>query len=138
MSWRGMEGGIAAANAGHDVVMSPTSHCYFDYAQSKNPGESESIGGYIPLRTVYAFEPIPAGLAQANRNHILGGQGNVWTEFLAMPSDVEFFAFPRAAALAEVLWSPAEAREVKDFNRRLESHQKRLDHLNVNYRKLDE
>jgi hexosaminidase len=138
MSWRGMEGGIAAATAGHDVVMAPVSHCYFDYAQSWKPGEPDWVGGYIPLPTVYAFEPIPSGLAPANQAHILGGQGNVWTESLAIPSELEYFAFPRAVALAEVLWSPAEGREYKDFCRRLESHQKRLDELKVNYRKLDE
>jgi hexosaminidase len=106
------------ATAGHDVVMSPTSHCYFDYAQSWKPGEPDWVGGFIPLQTVYAFEPIPAGLAAENRAHILGGQGNVWTESLVTPSEVEYFAFPRAAALAEVLWSPVEAREYKDFCRR--------------------
>jgi hexosaminidase len=136
MSWRGVEGGIAAANAGHDVVMSPTSHCYFDYAQSRQPGEPESIGGFIPLRTVYEFEPIPPGLEPAQRRHILGAQGNVWTEFIHEPADVEYFAFPRAAALAEVLWSPADKKDYLDFFRRLQFHVKRLDAVGVNYRKL--
>lgn len=137
MSWRGVQGGIAAANAGHDVVMSPTSHCYLDYAQSRNPGEPESIGGFIPLRTVYEFEPVPPGLEAPKRHHVLGGQGNVWTEFIHTPAGVEYFAFPRAAALAEVLWSPAEGRNYQDFIRRLTVHTKRLDALKVNYRKLD-
>lgn len=137
MSWRGVEGGIAAANAGHDVVMSPTSHCYFDYAQSREPGELESIGGFIPLPTVYDFEPIPVALDESKRHHILGAQGNVWTEFIHTPAEAEHFAFPRAAALAEVLWSPAEGKDYLDFHRRLKEHQKRLDALRVNYRKLD-
>jgi hexosaminidase len=135
MSWRGMEGGVAAAKAGHDVVMSPTTHCYFDYAQSKDPGEPESIGGYIPLEKVYAFDPLPRDLAPDKRHHILGGQGNVWTEFLTGPSDVEYFAFPRAVALAEVLWSPANAKDYEDFCRRLPACEKRLDVLKVRYRR---
>jgi hexosaminidase len=137
MSWRGTEGGIAAAEAGHDVVMSPTSHCYFDYAQAEGAGEPECIGGLIPLRTVYAFEPVPANVPAGKRSHILGAQGNIWTEFIWTPSEAEYFAFPRAAALAEVVWSPAAGREFGDFRRRLEGHLKRLDQLDVNYHRLD-
>jgi len=137
MSWRGTAGGLAAATAGHDVVMSPTTHCYFDYSQSRAPGEPESIGGFIPLPTVYAFEPVPADLAMDQRQHILGAQGNVWTEYIRTPAELEYFAFPRAVALAEVVWSPAEARDYADFQRRLERHLQRLDQLEVNYRKLD-
>jgi hexosaminidase len=138
MSWRGTAGGIAAAEGGHDVVMSPTSHCYFDYAQARGPNEPESIGGFIPLAAVYAFEPVPPSLAESNRRHILGAQGNVWTEFIGTPQDVEYFAFPRTVALAEVLWSPSESRNFDEFRRRLEHHLKRLDQFDVNYRKLDE
>lgn len=137
MSWRGTRGGLTAAKAGHDVVMSPTSHCYFDYAQSKNPGEPESIGGFVPLETVYSYEPIPSGLPAGQRQHILGGQGNVWTEFISTPSEVEYFAFPRAAALAEVLWLPAAEKDYGDFLFRLRTHTQRLDQLRVNYRRLD-
>jgi hexosaminidase len=137
MSWRGMEGGIAAAEAGHDVVMSPTTHCYFDYAQAKGPSEPESIGGFIPLATVYGFEPMPPQLAAEKQRHVLGAQGNVWGEFIWTPLDVEYFAFPRAAALAEVVWSPAHGRDYADFLRRLARHLQRLDQLHVNYRKLD-
>ena len=136
MSWRGIAGGIAAANAGHDVVMSPTSHCYFDYAQAKGPDEPEAIGGFIPLATVYAFEPIPPELPADQRRHILGAQGNVWTEFIWTPKDAEYFAFPRGAALAEVLWTPAEGRDYVDFLSRLGAHCRRLDQLAVNYRPL--
>ena len=112
MSWRGWEGGIAAANLGHDVVMSPTTHCYFDYAQAKGAGEPECIGGFIPLETVYAFEPVPAAVPADHAHHILGAQGNIWGEFLFEPRDVEYFAFPRAVALAEVVWSPAGGRQI--------------------------
>ncbi len=138
MSWRGTTGGLAAAQAGHDVVMSPTSHCYFDYAQARGPAEPECIGGFIPLPVVYEFEPVPAGLHHTKHHHILGAQGNLWTEFMWTPQDVEYFAFPRAVALAEVVWSPATNRRFDEFLDRLKVHLKRLDMRNVNYRRLDE
>ena len=134
MSWRGTEGGLAAAQAGHDVVMSPTTHCYFDYAQAREPGEPECIGGFVPLATVYAFEPVPPGLPEAKRRHILGAQGNLWSEFLWTPREVEYFAFPRAAALAEVVWSPAGAATFTEFQHRLKVHTRRLEELGVNFR----
>ena len=118
--------------------MTPTTHCYFDYAQAPGPGEPESIGGLIPLETVYRFEPIPARLDASRHRLILGAQGNLWTEFLRTPRDVEYFAFPRAVALAEVVWSPSTGHDDEDFLRRLRSHQGRLDALDVNYRRLDE
>ncbi len=80
--------------------MSPTSHCCFDYAESQKAGEPESIGGFIPLRMVYEFDPIPPGLELSKRHHVLGAQGNVWTEFIPTPAGVEYFVFPRAAAPA--------------------------------------
>lgn len=135
MSWRGIEGGIAAANAGHDVVMSPTSHCYLDYAQSKAPEEPESIGGFVPLELVYDFDPVPPALPEEKRHHILGGQGNLWSEYLWTGADVEYFAYPRATALAEALWSPADLKHLADFEARLASHFQRLDTLFVNYRR---
>jgi hexosaminidase len=135
MSWRGTAGGLAAAQSGHDVVMSPTTHCYFDYAQAKGPGEPECIGGFIPLPAVYEFEPVPAGLPEARRSHILGVQGNLWTEFMRAPRDVEYFAFPRAVALSEVAWSPSAGKNTAAFLDRLAFHLKRLDQLGVNYRK---
>lgn len=137
MSWRGWEGGIAAANLGHDVVMSPTTHCYLDYAQAQGPGEPESIGGFIPLEKVYAFDPIPRAVDAARARHILGAQGNLWGEYFFEPRAVEYFAFPRAVALAEVVWSGAEGRDHADFRKRLAVHLERLDALNVNYRRLD-
>ena len=136
MSWRGTAGGLAAAQAGHDVVMSPTTHCYFDYAQAKGPGEPECIGGFITLDKVHGFDPVPPELAESQRRHLLGVQGNIWGEFIWTPQDVDYFAFPRAVALAEVGWSPAPGGSFNDFLRRLESHSKRLDQAGVNYRKL--
>lgn len=137
MSWRGWEGGIAAANLGHDVVMSPTTHCYLDYAQAQGPGEPEAIGGFIPLEKVYAFDPIPRAVDGARARRILGAQGNIWGEYLFEPRDVEYFAFPRAIALAEILWTRPEPPDYAGFLRRLAVHLERLDALHVNYRRLD-
>lgn len=137
MSWRGTAGGIAAATAGHDVVMSPTTHCYLDYAQAKGPAEPECIGGFLPLQKVYEFDPMPQGLERGRQRHILGAQGNIWTEYIRTPRDVEYFAFPRAAALAEVAWSPPEQKDFDDFHGRLGVHMRRLDLLGVNYRRLE-
>jgi hexosaminidase len=136
MSWRGTSGGLAAARAGHDVVMAPTSHTYFDYYQSRDrESEPLAIGGFLPLDTVYAFEPIPAELEPRFHHHILGAQGQVWTEYMKTPSHVEYMAFPRVAALAEVVWTPKERRDVADFRERLATHLRRLDALGVNYRR---
>lgn len=135
MSWRGMDGGIAAARAGHDVVMSPTSDCYFDYYQSQDTStEPHAIGGFLPLERVYSFEPIPPGLTAKAREHILGAQGNVWTEFIETPEYLEYMTFPRLSALAEVVWSPASKRNWKSFQLRWNSLAKRLDARNVTYR----
>ena len=137
MSWRGEEGGIAAARAGHDVVMTPTSHTYFDYYQSKDQTrEPLAIGGFLPLETVYAYEPMPEQLEPQFASHVLGAQGQVWTEYMPTPKQVEYMAFPRLSALAEVVWSPKERRDYSDFVRRLEAHQLRLQALDVNYRPI--
>ncbi len=133
MSWRGTEGGIEAARSGHDVVMSPTSHCYFDYYQARE-GEPPGIGGYIPLEQVYAFEPVPPELSKKEARHILGGQGNVWTEYINDPAQVEYMAFPRLCAMAEVLWSPPKGRDYADFTRRMGDQYLRLDERGVNFR----
>ncbi len=137
MSWRGIEGGIAAATAGHDVVMSPTTHCYLDYAQGKEASEPESIGGFLPVDKVYSFEPVPPGLPLDKQHHILGGQGNLWTEYIHCLREAEYFVYPRAAALAEILWSPATGRDFASFKQRAAVQQLRLDQLGVNYRRLD-
>src|SRR6266566_5245598 len=135
MSWRGMEGGIAAAQAGHDVVMTPTSNTYFDYYQSQNTAaEPLAIGGFLPLETVYAFEPVPAGFDSVQAAHILGTQGQIWTEYQRTPKNVEYMVFPRLVALAEVAWTPREQKDFADFTRRLSQHLARLGVLDVNYR----
>ena len=115
MSWRGTEGGIAAAKAGHDVVMSPTSHCYIDYYQGSPAVEPPGIGGYLPLSQVYSFEPVPDALTEAEAGHVLGGQVNLWTEYVSDGRHAEYMALPRLAALAEAVWSPKTGRDWEDF-----------------------
>ncbi len=132
MSWRGMEGGIDAANMGHDVIMTPTSHCYFDYYQSDDPNEPLAIGGYLPLEMVYSFEPTPADIAPDKEHHILGAQANLWTEYLKTPQSVEYMILPRMLALAEVVWSPKEKRNYEDFTKRLEPHVLQLQAAGIN------
>jgi hexosaminidase len=104
MSWQGMEGGIAAAKLKHQVVMTPTSYCYFDYYQSGHPSEPLAIGGYLPLEKVYQFDPVK-GLEDEYKRYILGAQANLWTEYLPTMKAVEYSAFPRLIAMAEVLWN---------------------------------
>ncbi len=133
MSWRGYKGGVEAATMGHDVVMSPTSFCYFDFYQSRLPGEPLSIGGYLPIDRVYAFEPVPDVLEEKNRKHILGAQANLWTEYIKTPEHVEYMIMPRMSALSEVLWSPAEKRNYDDYTRRLTGHFKLLDFKRIKY-----
>ncbi|MFB3852220.1 MAG: beta-N-acetylhexosaminidase [Vicinamibacterales bacterium] len=135
MSWRGVKGGIQAARSGHDVVMAPTSHTYFDYYQTKQiEGEPVAIGGHLPLETVYSFEPVPADLEPEFRRHVLGAQGQLWTEYLKTPKNVEYMAFPRMSALSEVVWTPAEMKDFADFRSRLDAHLRRLRMLDVDYR----
>ncbi len=118
MSWRGTRGGIEAAKSGHDVVMSPTSHCYFDYYQGKY-AEPPAFGNFLPLEKVYEFEPIPDELNKDQRWHILGAQANLWTEYMPTTEQVEYMLLPRIAALAEVVWSAKEKRDLADFRSRL-------------------
>ena len=134
MSWRGMQGGITAASEGHDVVMTPTDYCYFDYYQAKE-GEPPGIGGFLPLEKVYGFEPVPGDLDADKQKHILGAQGNVWTEYIPTPKHAEYMALPRMCGLAEVVWSPKNLRDWKDFQARLDTHFRLLDLLDVNYRR---
>ena len=134
MSWRGMDGGIAAARQGHDVIMTPGSHLYFDHAQGDPELEPLSIGGNTTLERVYGFEPVPPALTRAQARHILGAQANIWTEYLTTPAQVEFMLFPRLLALAEVVWSPKAARDWEHFTGRLPAALAALDRLDVNYR----
>lgn len=133
MDWIG--GGKEAAKAGHDVVMSPQSYCYFDHYQSRDLAlEPRGIGGFLPLEKVYAFEPVPAGLDAQHAMHILGAQANLWTEYIASQSHLEYMMFPRVFALAEAVWSPKEARNWSGFTNRLGAHERRLALLEVNHR----
>ena len=134
MSWRGMEGGIEAAREGHDVIMTPTSHCYFDYYQADPEQEPLAIRGLTPLEKVYSFEPVPEMLSAEDAEHILGAQGNVWTEYMATTDYVEYMVFPRMLALSEVVWSPPDLRNWEDFVQRLPDHLRHFDTLGVNYR----
>lgn len=127
MSWRGIEGGVAAAKAGHDVVMSPTSHCYFDYAYS-----------ITPMSKTYAYEPIPPALTADEAKHVLGVQGNMWTHLARTQEAIDKMVFPRAIALAEVAWTPADKKDFADFSRRLESHWPVLDEMGVAYHLANE
>ncbi|MCE5217737.1 beta-N-acetylhexosaminidase [bacterium] len=136
MSWRGIGGGVAAANAGHDVVMTPTTHCYLDYAQARGSDEPEAIGGYLPLSVVYSYEPTPSQLSPAQHQYVVGVQGNLWTEYMHTPEEVEYFGFPRACALAEIGWTPSQLKDYASFRERLVTHLKRLDQMQVNYRRL--
>ncbi len=132
MSWRGEEGGIAAAKQKHNVIMTPGSHCYLDHSQTVNE-DSVTIGGYLPLEKVYSYEPVPKELNEAEAAYVLGAQGNVWTEYITNPSKLEYMIFPRMTALAEVLWSPKEKRNWKDFERRLPQVVKNCDNWGANY-----
>ncbi|MGB7203092.1 MAG: family 20 glycosylhydrolase [Pyrinomonadaceae bacterium] len=134
MSWRGTKGGIEAARAKHDVIMTPTDFCYFDYGQGDPAYEPLNIGGYVPLEKVYSFDPVPKELTPDEAKYIIGGQANVWTEYLKTPSAVEYMAFPRMLALSEVLWSRAEDKNFADFSKRLDAHFPRLSKQFVNYR----
>lgn len=133
MSWRGVEGAVAAAKQGHKVIMTPTSHCYFDYYQSENDTEPLAIGGFLPLEKVYHFNLIPEGLTAEESQFVLGAQGNLWTEYMKDEKQVEYMAFPRAIALSEVLWTSEELRNYGDFVKRLEHFQERMDALDINY-----
>jgi hexosaminidase len=109
MSWRGTEGGIAAAKQGHFVVMSPGSHCYFDHYQAKSVSEPLAIGGYTPIEKVYEFNPVPEGLKDHEARFILGGQANLWTEYIPTFDQLTYMTYPRAIALSQALWGGTKA-----------------------------
>lgn len=131
MSWRGVEGGIAAVQQGHQAIMTPTSHVYFDYYQGDPTTEPLAIGGYLPVEKVYGYDPVPAGLTPDESKRILGTQGNVWTEYIATPGYLDYMVFPRASALAEVAWTLPENKSYPDFIRRLATHFERLENVGV-------
>ena len=134
MSWRGEKGGIEAAKAKHDVIMTPNTYVYFDYGQGDPAYEPLNIGSYVPLEKVYGWNPVPKELSPEESKYIIGGQANLWTEYIKTPSQVEYMVFPRMVALSEVLWSRQEARSFEDFQNRLQNILPRLDNAGVSYR----
>ncbi|GAA4851117.1 beta-N-acetylhexosaminidase [Kitasatospora terrestris] len=138
-SWRGYEGGVAAAKAGHDVVMCPEQHVYLDHRQAGGEDEPIPVGYVRTLEDVYRFEPVPPELDADAAAHVIGTQANIWTEFMDDARDVDYRAFPRLAAFAEVAWSdlPREpaARDWAGFEQRMAAHYGRLDALGVEYRR---
>ncbi|UGU14320.1 beta-N-acetylhexosaminidase [Sinomicrobium kalidii] len=136
MSWRGTEGAVEAAKQHHDVILTPTSHCYLDYYQYREDKEKKdplAIGGYLPLEKVYSFEPVPEELTAEEAKYVLGSQVNVWTEYMKTPEKVEYMAYPRAIAMAEVAWSTKKNKNYDNFLYRLEPVIKRLDALGVKH-----
>ncbi|MDG3583454.1 family 20 glycosylhydrolase [Galbibacter pacificus] len=133
MSWQGEEGGIKAANAGHDVIMSPTSHAYLNFHQGDYRVEPMAHGGYIPLEKIYNYDPVPEAINEDKRHHILGMQGNHWTEYAYEGKDIEYYAYPRIIALAELTWTGKEKKDYTDFLTRLDELYPVLDHYNINY-----
>jgi hexosaminidase len=132
MSWRGIDGAIAAAKAGHDTVLSPAPDLYFDHWQSPgdlSPGRSDTLS----LKMVYGFQPIPASIPEEQRKHILGLQANLWAEFMRTEDRVTYMAYPRVAALAEVAWSVPERIDWDNFQKRLEWQLRRYDTLGIRY-----
>ncbi len=133
MSWRGTAGGIEAAKQGHDVIMTPNKFVYLDYYQCEPAGQPLAIGGYLPLETVYSYDPLPAELTPPEQKYILGIQGNVWTEYISTPEHLEYMVYPRMFAIAETGWSPNMQKDFEDFLARLEILKKRYDVIGINY-----
>ncbi len=132
MSWRGEQGGIEAAKQGHDVIMTPTSHCYFDYYQSTHPEEPLAIGGYLPLEKVYSYHPVPEELNGEAAKHVLGAQGNLWTEYIPNAEQLQYMAYPRMQALAEVVWLGKKKPGIDDFTDRLVPHLEWMEREGIN------
>lgn len=134
MSWRGEEGGIAAAQQKHKVVMTPGGWLYFDYSQSLNE-DSVVIGGYTPIEKTYSYEPIPSQLNEEEAKYIMGAQANLWTEYIKYPSKVEYHLLPRLAALSEVVWTKKELKDWDDFEKRLQEQFKRYQFWETSFSK---
>ncbi|MBR4391576.1 MAG: family 20 glycosylhydrolase [Bacteroidales bacterium] len=135
-SWRGTEGGIEAAQKGHDVIMSPTSYLYFDYYQSEDPStEPSCVGGYLPVSRVYEFKPLPSALTPEQQKHIIGVQANIWTEYITSFNHVEYMAMPRMDALAEIQWNNPTERDFDAFVERCRHIAELYDLYHYNYAK---
>jgi hexosaminidase len=129
-------GGAESAREGHDVVMTPGAYCYFDHYQATS-GEPKAWGGFTPLSKVYSFEPVPVGLTADQAKHILGAQGNLWAESIPNYSHLQYMAYPRACALAEVTWTEKSLKDWANFRQRMETHVQRLAAQGANFRRLD-
>ncbi len=135
MSWRGVKGGFEASAQGHDVVMTPGTHCYFDHYQGPQNQEPLAIGGYTPLSKVYQFDPVVDSMTTEQAAHVLGGQANLWSEYIITEAHSEYMIFPRLAALSETVWSPKELRNWDNFSARLPALFKRYEYRGINYAK---
>lgn len=125
---------VMIAAAGHDVVMAPNAYLYLDYYQSEDHAQEPlAIGGYVPLEKVYHYEPVSAEIDAAKAHHVLGAQAQLWTEYMKTPEHVEYMAYPRLCALAEVTWTPAARKDYAGFVARLPAHLRRLAALGVHY-----
>ncbi len=136
MSWRGVEGGLQAAKLGHDAIMTPSTHFYFDYCQSDTPeNEPLGIGGYIPVEKCYSYEPFTPEMTDDEKGHILGVQANLWTEYIKTPDHLEYMLLPRAAALSEVQWCLPENKSYERFLKSMKHYAEIYDALGYNYAK---
>ena len=135
MSWRGVKGGLEAASQGHDVVMTPGTHCYFDHYQGPQNEEPLAWGGYLPLSKVYKFDPVVESMTEEEAKHILGGQANLWSEYIPTNEQSEYMIYPRIAALSETVWSTKASRDWDDFSNRIIHLFKRYDYQGINYAK---
>lgn len=139
MSWRGEKGGIDSAKEGHDVVMAANSHLYLDHyqepqAQALAKGiDKEAIGGFLPISKVYSYNPVPQALSPAEAKHVIGVQAQLWSEYFHEPAKMEYMAFPRIAAVAEIAWTPLERKNYDDFRSRLEGVMKHYDAAGVKH-----
>ena len=136
MSWQGIEGGIAAAQANHDVIMTPIQSLYFWWYQGEKKTEPLAAGGFISLEKVYRYEPIPSVLTPEQSKHILGAQGCAWTEYMEDEKKVEYMVFPRISALSEIVWTPKENKSWDEFKSRMAKQFKRYDQRGINYAKV--
>jgi len=136
MAWRGVKGGVKAAELDHEVVFATSEYTYFDHYQSEDAfNEPLAIGGFLPLEKVYAHEPIPAEIPEEKHYLVLGAQAQLWSEYIPTSKHMEYMAFPRLCALSEVVWTDADKKDYADFKKRLDAFLKTLDMLDVNYRK---
>lgn len=137
MSWRGEKGGIHAAKAGYDVIMTPNTYLYLNHYQFDPKTEPLAFGGFTTLEKVYSYYPVPQALTSEEAKHIKGVQGNLWTEYITSGEQVEYMVYPRAAALSEVAWSKKESKDYENFYARLLDIKKHYDVMNLNYCKMN-